>query len=142
MGGYELIHRAGEIHRVAEPSESVLLAKILDSEMQCCIVLGDWSDHGTAEARTWYEKGERAGREAFQIFLETGGPFKPLLGFMAGTLAFCLERVEKWHDVREMLSIALREEATKDIITVPGMAELVDRILNCHRQLQDWTGLS
>lgn len=138
--GHNLIKQAGEIHRVAEPDDNILLAKILDSQMQCSMVLGDWCED-RREAVVWYEKAERAGREAYHLFLDTGGPQKPLLGYMAGTLAFCLEMLSKWEDQREVLTVALRVEATKDIITVPGMAELVERVLDCHRHLEDWTGL-
>eukprot|EP00746_Dinoflagellata_sp_MGD_P087129 gnl/MRDRNA2_/MRDRNA2_34585_c0_seq1.p1 gnl/MRDRNA2_/MRDRNA2_34585_c0~~gnl/MRDRNA2_/MRDRNA2_34585_c0_seq1.p1 ORF type:complete len:843 (+),score=179.36 gnl/MRDRNA2_/MRDRNA2_34585_c0_seq1:146-2530(+) len=139
LKGYRLIEKAAEIHRKAEPNCTIIIAKILDSAGQCCIGLGDTCQG--SEQMQWYKDADRWMKEAYEIFCTCCGPKKPLVGWMAGTRAFALERLRDWKGAREMLHHAFRVEAYKDIITVPGIADLLDRLFMVHWKQEDWQGM-
>ncbi|CAK9105022.1 unnamed protein product [Durusdinium trenchii] len=141
--GYELCVKAGEIHRTAEASDRIMLAKILSNVGEVAMGIGD--SHFLAEekeeARQWYEKAEKPLGESYELHVSSLGPMKPLAGWQAGTMAHCMVRLERWPEAREYLALALRVECTKDSTTNGSLIELLDRVVSCHQELGDMPGM-
>eukprot|EP00746_Dinoflagellata_sp_MGD_P132969 gnl/MRDRNA2_/MRDRNA2_66650_c0_seq1.p1 gnl/MRDRNA2_/MRDRNA2_66650_c0~~gnl/MRDRNA2_/MRDRNA2_66650_c0_seq1.p1 ORF type:complete len:919 (+),score=205.95 gnl/MRDRNA2_/MRDRNA2_66650_c0_seq1:266-2758(+) len=137
--GHDFICKALEIHRKVEPNCTIIIAKILDSAGQCCLILGD---HGEEhERQRWYVDGNRYMQEAYEIFMKTCGPLKPLTGWMAQNYAHATDRLKDYEASRKLLHHALKVEAHKDIITVTGLLELLDRVMECHQNKGDLKSL-
>ncbi|CAK9004064.1 Hypothetical protein SCF082_LOCUS8023 [Durusdinium trenchii] len=137
--GYELCVKAGEIHRTAEASDRIMLAKILSNVGEVAMGIGD--SHFLAEEKeallVWYEKAEKPLGESYELHVSSLGPMKPLAGWQAGTMAHCMVRLERWPEAREYLALALRVECTKDSTTNGSLIELLDRVVSCHQELGD-----
>ena len=58
--GFDLCIKAGEIHRVAEPNDRVMLAKIQSNVGEIAMGIGDSYLLGgdSAESRRWFQKAE------------------------------------------------------------------------------------
>jgi len=141
--GFELCSKAGEIHRTAEASDRIMLAKILSNVGEVAMGIGDshFLKEEKEEARTWYEKAEKPLAESYELHVSSLGPMKPLAGWQAGTMAHCMVRLERWPEAREYLALALRVECTKDSTTNGSLIELLDRVVSCHQELGDMPGM-
>lgn len=141
--GFELCVKAGEIHRTAEASDRIMLAKILSNVGEVAMGIGDshFLKEEKEEAREWYEKAEKPLAESYELHVSSLGPMKPLAGWQAGTMAHCMVRLERWPEAREYLALALRVECTKDSTTNGSLIELLDRVVSCHQELGDMPGM-
>ncbi|CAJ1379131.1 unnamed protein product [Effrenium voratum] len=141
--GFELCVKAGEIHRTAEASDRIMLAKILSNVGEVAMGIGDsfFLEEKKEDAREWYEKAQQPLGESYELHVSSLGPMKPLAGWQAGTMAHCMVRLERWPEAREYLALALRVECTKDSTTNGSLIELLDRVVNCHQELGDMPGM-
>lgn len=142
--GFELCSKAGEIHRTAEASDRIMLAKILSNVGEVAMGIGDsfFLEDSKEDAKEWYEKAEDPLRESYELHVTALGPMKPLAGWQAGTMAHCMVRLERYSEAREYLALALRVECTKDSTTNGSLIELIDRVMSCHQELGDMPGLA
>ncbi|CAE8736802.1 unnamed protein product, partial [Polarella glacialis] len=142
--GHDLVRKAGEIHRTAEASDSIMLAKILSNVGEVAMGIGDSFHLGgqSDESRHWYEQAEDPLRESYTLHATALGPLKPLAGWQAGTMAHCMVRLERWDEARDYLALALKVECTKDSTTNGSLIELLDRVMNCHQELGDLRGMT
>lgn len=142
--GYELCCKAGQIHRKAEPSDRIMLAKILSNVGEVAMGVGDRhraaGDAATAEE--WYLRAEGPLRESYELHSTSLGPLKPLSGWAAGTVAHCLLRLNRLEETRDYLALSLKVECIKDETTPGSLIELLDRVVHVHQQLGDPQGLA
>eukprot|EP00927_Polykrikos_kofoidii_P065415 TRINITY_DN61171_c0_g1_i1.p1 TRINITY_DN61171_c0_g1~~TRINITY_DN61171_c0_g1_i1.p1 ORF type:complete len:927 (-),score=147.04 TRINITY_DN61171_c0_g1_i1:102-2777(-) len=141
---FSLCVKAAEIHRTAEPNDRIMLAKILSNVGEVAMGIGDsylLAGHDQ-KAHSWYKQAVEPLHESHNLHVSALGPMKPLAGWAAGTLAHCMVRLGEWDKAREYLAMALVVECTKDSTTPGCVIELIDRVLNCHHQLGDLSGMS
>mmetsp|Transcript_29931 Transcript_29931/g.94350 ORF Transcript_29931/g.94350 Transcript_29931/m.94350 type:complete len:930 (+) Transcript_29931:296-3085(+) len=140
---YDLCCKAAEIHRTAEPSDRIMLAKILSNVGEIAMGIGDTHhlEGDDESSRQWYLKAEPSLREAYELQATALGPLKPLTGWAAGTVAHCMVRLNRWQEARDYLSQAFKVECTKDSTTPGSVIELLDRVLSAHQQLGDLRGM-
>lgn len=141
---YDLCVKAGEIHRTAEASDQIMLAKILSNVGEVAMGIGDsyHLEDDDESARPWYEKAEPSLHESYQLHSDALGPMKPLSGWAAGTVAHCMVRLKRWEDARDYLAMAMKVECTKDSTTPGSVIELLDRVLGVQQQLGEPKGMT
>eukprot|EP00931_Biecheleriopsis_adriatica_P075024 TRINITY_DN48987_c0_g1_i1.p1 TRINITY_DN48987_c0_g1~~TRINITY_DN48987_c0_g1_i1.p1 ORF type:complete len:932 (+),score=205.64 TRINITY_DN48987_c0_g1_i1:46-2841(+) len=143
---FDLVSKAAELHRTAEPSDRIMLAKILSNVGEVAMGLGDafqmqGAENSESEVQRWYANALPALRESYELHVAALGPMKPLAGWAAGTVAHCMVRLEQWNDAREYLAMALKVECTKDSTTPGSLIELIDRVSAVHQQLGNFQSM-
>lgn len=134
---FELIGKAGQMIRIAEPSSKKMLAKILSNAGEVAMGMGDTYhlEGNQTEAQRWYEKAEPVLNESYTLFSTSLGHNKPLTGWAANNVAHCKSRLLKWPEARDFLTVALKIECSRDATTIGGLVEFIDRLMNAHYQL-------
>jgi len=138
---FKLIMQALDLHKTADPDDSIMRCKMLNSAGECASVIGDYcSSH--EKALPWHDTAIALHRESYDRYMEVLGPSKPLTGWCMEDLAGALRRAGKHTEAKEHLHAALEVECSKDIIKLSSVARLLDSILDVHRVTSDATGLA
>ncbi|CAL1169142.1 unnamed protein product [Cladocopium goreaui] len=137
----QLIGEALEMHRTAEPTDTIMRCKMLNSAGECYMVRGDFCQDAQARNHC-YDKAIKLQEESYQLYMQVLGPKKPLTGWAMEDLAGAYQRRGRLEDAKPLLLQALRVECSKDIIKLASMARLLDSVLELHEATSDNAGLA
>eukprot|EP00931_Biecheleriopsis_adriatica_P040525 TRINITY_DN23225_c0_g1_i2.p1 TRINITY_DN23225_c0_g1~~TRINITY_DN23225_c0_g1_i2.p1 ORF type:complete len:907 (-),score=194.57 TRINITY_DN23225_c0_g1_i2:83-2803(-) len=137
----KLIEEALQNHRAAEPQDTIMRCKVLNSAGECAAVRGDFcTDQVVAES--WFDRAIEYHLESYNLYMQVLGPKKPLTGWCMEDLAGAYRRRGRHHESKPLLIGALKVECSKDIIKLSSMARLLDAVLEAHKASGDSEGLA
>jgi tetratricopeptide (TPR) repeat protein len=138
---FQLICEGLEAHKRAEPQDTIMRCKMLNSAGECASILGDFTSDAQIQ-KDRYTRAVEIHKESLDLYMQVLGPGKPLTGWAMEDLAGALKRLSRHEEAKELLHGALAVECSKDIIKLPSVVRLLDAVLEAHRITADREGLA
>lgn len=131
-----ILQSALELQCRAEAGDAVTRGKLLGSNGECRLLLGELSPALEVQRAEWAEA-ERCHREARRCFQAALGASSALAGRASEDLGAVLLRQRRWPEAREALHQALHCECCKDTVELPKLEELLRGLLLVHTAAGD-----